>query len=332
MTAEEKISQLTNQAAAIPRLGVPQYEWWNEALHGVARAGVATVFPQAIGLAATFDAPLVHEMAVVVSDEARAKHHQFVREGRRERYQGLTFWSPNINIFRDPRWGRGQETYGEDPFLTGRLGVEFVKGLQGDDPRYYKVIATAKHYAVHSGPEPDRHTFDARPSERDLHETYLPAFRALVQDGRAASVMSAYNRVNGESATASQRLLDDILRREWGFGGYVVSDCGAVDDIFMRHKIVATAPESLGPRAHARLRPRVRRLVQARSARRSRAGSFEGDGPRPSRSSGSCSPACGSGCSTRRSGSPTRGSRTRSTTRPSTTASRGASRRSRSCS
>ena len=244
MTTEEKVSQLVNQAAAVPRLGVPQYEWWNEALHGVARAGVATVFPQAIGLAATFDAPLVRTMADVVSDEARAKHHQFVRQGRRERYQGLTFWSPNVNIFRDPRWGRGQETYGEDPFLTGRLGVEFVKGLQGEDPRYYKVIATAKHYAVHSGPEPDRHTFDARPSERDLYETYLPAFRALVQDGRAASVMSAYNRVNGESATASQRLLTDILRREWGFSGYVVSDCGAVDDIFMRHKIVATAPEA----------------------------------------------------------------------------------------
>jgi beta-glucosidase len=244
MTPEEKVSQLMNQAAAIPRLGVPQYEWWNEALHGVARAGVATVFPQAIGLAATFDAPLIREMATVISDEARAKHHQFVRQGRRNRYQGLTFWSPNINIFRDPRWGRGQETYGEDPFLTGRLGVEFVKGLQGEDPRYYKVIATAKHYAVHSGPEPERHTFDARPSERDLHETYLPAFRALVRDGKAASVMSAYNRVNGESATASQRLLIDILRKEWGFDGYVVSDCGAVDDIFMRHKIVATAPEA----------------------------------------------------------------------------------------
>ena len=244
MTVEEKVSQLTNQAAAIPRLGVPEYEWWNECLHGVARAGVATVFPQAIGLAATFDAPLIHEMAEVIGDEARAKHHQFVRQGKRGRYQGLTFWSPNINIFRDPRWGRGQETYGEDPFLAGRLGVAFVKGLQGDDPRYYKVIATAKHYAVHSGPEPDRHHFDARPSERDLWETYLPAFRDLVQEGKAASVMSAYNRVNGDSATASQRLLNDILRKQWGFEGYVVSDCGAVDDIFMRHKLVATAEEA----------------------------------------------------------------------------------------
>jgi len=244
MTTAEKISQLMNQAAAIPRLDVPAYEWWNEALHGVARAGVATVFPQAIGLAATFDVPLVGEMAVVISDEARAKHHQFVRQGKRGRYQGLTFWSPNINIFRDPRWGRGQETYGEDPYLTGRLGVAFVKGLQGDDPRYYKVIATAKHYAVHSGPEQDRHHFDVHPSERDLYETYLPAFHDLVVEAKAASVMGAYNRVNGESASASQRLLGDILRRDWGFAGYVVSDCGAIDDIWARHKIVATPEEA----------------------------------------------------------------------------------------
>ncbi len=207
MTVAEKVSQLTNQAAAIPRLEVPAYEWWNEALHGVARAGVATVFPQAIGLAATFDAPLLHETAVVIGNEGRAKHHQFVRQGKRGRYQGLTFWSPNINIFRDPRWGRGQETYGEDPYLTGALGVAFVKGLQGDDPRYYRASATAKHFAVHSGPEQDRHHFDARPSERDLHETYLPAFRALVVEGKVESVMGAYNRVNGESASASQRLL-----------------------------------------------------------------------------------------------------------------------------
>ncbi|HXY38232.1 MAG TPA: glycoside hydrolase family 3 N-terminal domain-containing protein, partial [Vicinamibacteria bacterium] len=244
MTTEEKISQLSNEASAIPRLGVPQYEWWNECLHGVARAGVATVFPQAIGLAATFDLPLVRQMAEVIGTEARAKHHQFLRQGQRGRYQGLTFWSPNINIFRDPRWGRGQETYGEDPFLTGRLGVAFVEGLQGDDPRYYRVIATAKHFAVHSGPEPERHHFDARPSERDLHETYLPAFRALVEEAKAGSVMSAYNRVNGESATASRRLLGEILRNEWRFTGYVVSDCGAVDDIFVRHKLVATAEEA----------------------------------------------------------------------------------------
>ena len=244
MTVAEKVSQLTNQAAEIPRLDVPAYEWWNEALHGVARAGVATVFPQAIGLAATFDVPLVHQMAVVIADEGRAKHHQFVRQGKRGRYQGLTFWSPNINIFRDPRWGRGQETYGEDPYLTGRLGVAFVKGLQGDDPRYYKTVATAKHFAVHSGPEQDRHHFDVHPSERDLWETYLPAFKDLVVEAKAASVMGAYNRVNGESASASQRLLGDILRRDWGFTGYVVSDCGSIDDIHARHKIVATPEEA----------------------------------------------------------------------------------------
>jgi beta-glucosidase len=243
MTAEEKVSQLTHEAAAIPRLGVPAYNWWNEALHGVARAGVATVFPQAIGMAATFDAKLMAQVASAIGDEGRAKHHDFVRKGKRGIYQGLTFWSPNINIFRDPRWGRGQETYGEDPYLAGRLGVEFVKGLQGDDPRYYKTIATAKHFAVHSGPEPERHEFDARPSERDLFETYLPAFRDLVEDGRVASVMGAYNRVNGESASASQRLLIDILRKDWGFSGYVVSDCGAIDDIHARHKLVPT-PEA----------------------------------------------------------------------------------------
>ncbi|HEX7085629.1 MAG TPA: glycoside hydrolase family 3 C-terminal domain-containing protein [Vicinamibacterales bacterium] len=243
MTVEEKISQLMNQAAAIPRLGVPEYEWWNECLHGVARAGAATVFPQAIGLAATFDTALMHEVATVISDEARAKHHEAVRRGQRKRYQGLTFWSPNINIFRDPRWGRGQETYGEDPFLTARMGVAFVRGLQGDDPRYLKVAATAKHFAVHSGPEADRHHFDARPSERDLHETYLPAFEALVREAKVESVMGAYNRVNGESASASPRLLIDILRNDWGFDGHVVSDCGAIDDIYKTHKIVDT-PEA----------------------------------------------------------------------------------------
>jgi beta-glucosidase len=244
MTVEEKVPQLMNAAPAIPRLAVPAYEWWNECLHGVARAGGATVFPQAIGLAASFDKALMREVAVAISDEARAKHHEFARRSQRGRYQGLTFWSPNINIFRDPRWGRGQETYGEDPFLTARMGVEFVKGLQGDDPRYLKVVATAKHYAVHSGPEPDRHHFDARPSERDLHETYLPAFQALVQEAGAYSVMGAYNRVNGESASASPRLLQQILRRDWGFPGYVVSDCGAIDDIYKNHKIVATPEEA----------------------------------------------------------------------------------------
>ena len=244
MTLEEKISQLMNDAPAIPRLGVPAYEWWNECLHGVARAGAATVFPQAIGMAASFDAPLMREVATAISDEARAKHHEFARRGQRARYQGLTFWSPNINIFRDPRWGRGQETYGEDPYLTTRMGVEFVKGLQGDDPRYLKVVATAKHYAVHSGPEKERHVFDVHPSERDLYETYLPAFQALVEEAHVASVMGAYNRVNGESASASPRLLGDILRRDWGFDGYVVSDCGAINDIHRTHKIVATPEEA----------------------------------------------------------------------------------------
>jgi beta-glucosidase len=200
MTLDEKISQLQNDAAAIPRLNVPAYEWWNEALHGVARAGLATVFPQAIGLSATFDPKLMHEIATAISDEARAKHQEAERRGQHARYQGLNFWSPNINIFRDPRWGRGQETYGEDPFLTGRMGVAFVTGMQGDDPKYVKAGATAKHYAVHSGPEPSRHYFDVHPSEEDLYETYLPAFRALVQEGHVSSVMGAYNRVNGVSA------------------------------------------------------------------------------------------------------------------------------------
>ncbi len=244
MTLEEKVSQLQNDSVAIPRLDVPAYEWWNEALHGVARAGNATVFPQAIGLSATFDVPLMAQVATAISDEARAKHHEFLRHDQRKRYQGLTFWSPNINIFRDPRWGRGQETYGEDPFLTARMGVAFVKAMQGDDPKYRKVDATAKHYVVHSGPEADRHHFDVHPGERDLWETYLPAFRALVQEGQVAAVMGAYNRVNGESASGSPRLLTGILRNQWGFKGYVVSDCDSIEDIWKFHKIVATPEEA----------------------------------------------------------------------------------------
>jgi beta-glucosidase len=241
MTLEEKVSQMMNAAPAIPRLGIPQYDWWNEALHGVAFSGVATVFPQAIGLGATFDPALVNRVATVISDEARAKYHEAQRRGNHDRFYGLTFWSPNINIFRDPRWGRGQETYGEDPYLTSRLGVAFVRGLQGDDPKYLKVVATPKHYAVHSGPEPERHRFDAAASERDMRETYWPAFRATVMEAQAASVMCAYNRVNGEPACASTHLLGDMLRGEWGFDGYVVSDCGAIDDIYKRHKFVETA-------------------------------------------------------------------------------------------
>jgi beta-glucosidase len=244
MTLDEKVSQMMNAAPAIPRLGIPEYDWWNEALHGVAFNGVATVFPQAIGLGATFDPRLVGRVAEVISTEARAKYHEAQRRGDRARFRGLTFWSPNINIFRDPRWGRGQETYGEDPYLTGRLGVEFVKGLQGDDPRYLKTVSTPKHYAVHSGPEPERHRFDAKAFERDLRETYTPAFRATVMEAKAVSVMCAYNRFNGEPACANTHLLGDLLRGEWGFTGYVVSDCGAIDDIFRRHNFVKTPEEA----------------------------------------------------------------------------------------
>ena len=244
MTLAEKVSQMQNDAPAIPRLGVSAYDWWSEGLHGVARAGQATVFPQAIGLSATFDTPLMNQTATAISDEARAKHNAFVQQGMRGRYEGLTFWSPNINIFRDPRWGRGQETYGEDPFLTSRMGIAFVRGMQGDDPTYRKLDATAKHFAVHSGPESERHSFDVHPSERDLYETYLPAFQALVQEAKVDAVMGAYNRINGEPAAASKTLLQDILRKDWGFNGYVVSDCDAIEDIYLRHKTVQTAEEA----------------------------------------------------------------------------------------
>jgi beta-glucosidase len=255
MTVEEKISQMMNGAPAIERLGIPAYNWWNECLHGVARAGVATVFPQAIGLGATWDEDLIFRVSTVISDEARAKHHEFVRNGSRRIYQGLTFWSPNINIFRDPRWGRGQETYGEDPFLTGKLAVQFVKGLQGDDPKYFKTIATLKHFAVHSGPEPERHSFDAVTDERDFRDTYLPQFEMGIKEGKAYSVMCAYNRYNGETCCGSNSLLTGILRTEWGFEGYVVSDCGAIDDIFRGHKVVATSAEAaaLGVRSGTEL-------------------------------------------------------------------------------
>ena len=244
MTLEEKVSQMQDVAPAIERLGIPEYNWWNEALHGVARSGLATSFPQAIGLAATWDDSLMFRMASVISDEARAKYHEYVRAGSRQRYQGLTFWSPNINLFRDPRWGRGQETYGEDPFLTGRLAVQFIRGMQGDDPKYLKTVATVKHFAVHSGPEPERHTFDAVVSERDLRESYLPHFEAGIREGGAYSLMCAYNRVDGKAACGSDMLLKDILRGEWGFKGYVVSDCGAIDDIYARHKVVATGAQA----------------------------------------------------------------------------------------
>jgi len=245
MTLEEKVSQMVNLAAPVERLGIKPYEWWNECLHGVARAGIATVFPQAIGLAASWDTDLIHRFAVATSDEGRAKYHEAQSRQYYKRYFGLTFWTPNINIFRDPRWGRGQETYGEDPYLTARLGVAFVHGLQGDDPKYLKAVACAKHYAVHSGPEGSRHTFDARVSKRDMYDMYLPAFRALVTEAKVESVMGAYNRVNGEACNASPTLLHDILRGEWGFQGHVVSDCGAVEDIYTTHNLFRLKEEAV---------------------------------------------------------------------------------------
>ncbi|MFN8357168.1 MAG: glycoside hydrolase family 3 C-terminal domain-containing protein [Spirosomataceae bacterium] len=245
MTLDEKIGQMMNQAPAIPRLGVPEYNWWSEGLHGMARAGLATVFPQAIGMAAAWDEQMMYDVSTVISDETRAKHHAFVKKGKRFLYQGLTLWSPNINLFRDPRWGRGQETYGEDPFLTGTLGVQFVKGLQGNDPTYFKTIATIKHFAVHSGPEPERHVFDAQINEKDFRETYLPQFEMGVKEGKAYSVMCAYNRLNGEACCGNNHLLTDILRNEWGFNGYIVSDCDAIDDIYLNHKIKPTPEEGV---------------------------------------------------------------------------------------
>ncbi len=243
MTLEEKASQLKYDAPAIERLGIPAYNWWNEVLHGVARAGTATVFPQAIGLAAMFDEELQERIASVISDEARAKYNGQSSHGDRDIYKGLTVWSPNINIFRDPRWGRGHETYGEDPYLTARLGVRFIHGLQGSG-KYLKVAACSKHFAVHSGPEALRHEFDARANAKDLNETYLPAFRATVQEGEVESVMGAYNRVNGEPACGSRTLLQETLRGKWGFQGHVVSDCWAIRDFHVNHKVTSTAPES----------------------------------------------------------------------------------------
>ncbi|HEX9620719.1 MAG TPA: glycoside hydrolase family 3 C-terminal domain-containing protein [Polyangiaceae bacterium] len=244
LTLNEKAAQMLHEAPAIPRLGIPAYNWWNECLHGVARAGIATVFPQAIGLAATWNTDLLHRVACVIADEARAKHHEFSRQGDTGYYKGLTFWTPNINIFRDPRWGRGHETYGECPFLTGRLGVAFCRGLQGDDPRYLKLVATPKHFAVHSGPEALRHSFDARVGLKDLYETYLPAFFECVTEAKAHSVMAAYNRTNGEPCSASETLLARILREAWGFEGYVVSDCWAIRDFHEHHKVTASWEES----------------------------------------------------------------------------------------
>lgn len=244
MTLEEKISQMFNDAPKIPRLNIPKYNWWNECLHGVAAESFATVFPQAIGIAATWNVELMFKVATAISDEARAKHHEALRNNRRKIFGGLTFWSPNVNLFRDPRWGRGQETYGEDPYLSSQMGINFVKGLQGDDPKYLKVVATPKHYVVHSGPEPLRHKFDAVVSKKDLWESYLPAFEACVIEGKAYSVMGAYNKTNGIPCCASKPLLQEILRDKWGFEGYVVSDCGAIQNIFEDHKLVDTPGEA----------------------------------------------------------------------------------------
>lgn len=234
MTLEEKVAQMRDHATAIPRLGVPKYDWWNEGLHGVAFAGYATNFPQAIGMAATWDTDLVRQMGETVSTEARAKYNEAMREDHHEMLFGLTFWAPNINIFRDPRWGRGQETYGEDPFLTARMGVAFVTGMQGDDPKYFRVVSTPKHYAVHSGPEPLRHGFNVDVSPHDLEDTYLPAFRATVTEAHAQSVMCAYNSIDG-APCANTVLLRDHLRDAWKFDGYIVSDCAAVADINTGH-------------------------------------------------------------------------------------------------
>ncbi len=245
MTLEEKVSQTVHSAAAIPRLEIKAYNWWNEGLHGVARAGVATVFPQAIGLAASFDENLLWEVADVISTEARAKFHMQQKFGDEDIYKGLTFWAPNVNIFRDPRWGRGHETFGEDPYLTSRLGVSFIHGLQGNDENYMKAAACAKHFAVHSGPEDERHSFDAVVTKQDMFETYLPAFEACVKEGKVEAVMGAYNRTNGEPCCGSKTLLKDILRTAWGFQGHVTSDCWAIKDFHEHHGITGSALESV---------------------------------------------------------------------------------------
>jgi beta-glucosidase len=245
MTIEEKTSQMVHNSPAVKRLNIPSYNWWSEALHGVARAGVATVFPQAIGLAATFNEDLIFDVAEIISNEARAKFHEFQKKEDIDIFKGLTFWSPNINIFRDPRWGRGHETYGEDPYLTGKLGISFIKGLQGNNKKYLKVAACVKHFAVHSGPESLRHSFDAVVTKKDLYETYLPAFKECIEEADVEAVMGAYNRTNGEPCCGSKTLLKEILRKDWNFKGHVVSDCWAIKDFHENHMVTKTAPESI---------------------------------------------------------------------------------------
>ncbi|TGV01842.1 glycoside hydrolase family 3 C-terminal domain-containing protein [Flavivirga rizhaonensis] len=244
MTLEEKTAQFLNEAPAIPRLGIPEYNWWSEALHGIARNGKATIFPQGIAMGATFNPELIEDMTTAISNEARAKFKIAQSIGNKGLYAGLTYWSPNVNIFRDPRWGRGQETYGEDPFLTSKIGVAYVKGLQGNDSKYFKATACAKHYAVHSGPEESRHHFNATPSKLDLYETYLPAFEALVKKGNVQGIMGAYNAVYGDPSCSSEFLLDELLKKQWGFDGYIVSDCGALGDILKGHKKANTVEEA----------------------------------------------------------------------------------------
>ena len=245
LTLDEKVSLMNHPAQGVPRLNIPAYNYWNEALHGVGRNGRATVFPQAIGMAATWDRELIQQVASVIGDEGRAKYHAALRRnGYTDQYQGLTFWAPNVNIFRDPRWGRGQETWGEDPFLTGEMASAFVKGLQGDHPKYLKAAACAKHYAVHSGPEKDRHTFNAIVTKRELYDTYLPAFKKLVTEAKVEVVMGAYNRTLGEPCSGSKLLLEDVLRGEWGFEGHVVSDCMALSDFHLNHKVTEDAADS----------------------------------------------------------------------------------------
>ncbi len=263
MTVEEKVSQLVNQSRAIPRLNVPDYDWWSEALHGVANNGGITTFPEPVGLAATFDTDVIHQMAIATSIEARIKYVEGMKDGHSDLFQGLDFWAPNINIFRDPRWGRGQETYGEDPFLAGRMGVAFVTGMQGDDPKYYRVISTPKHYAVHSGPESTRHKADVAVSLHDEMDTYLPAFRATVTEAKAASVMCAYNSINGQPACVNEFLLQDQLRNKWKFQGYVVSDCDAVVNIFRDHHFTKTQPEASAAGHSEGNGQRVHRLRQS---------------------------------------------------------------------
>ncbi|HNH25470.1 MAG TPA: glycoside hydrolase family 3 N-terminal domain-containing protein, partial [Anaerolineales bacterium] len=245
LTLEEKVGLMSHPTNGIPRLNIPAYNYWNEALHGVARNGRATVFPQAIAMAATWDKDLIHKIGNAISDEGRAKYHAALkRNGYTQQYQGITFWSPNVNIFRDPRWGRGQETWGEDPFFTGEMAAEFVKGLQGNDPTYLKTAACAKHFAVHSGPEKDRHSFNAIVTKRELYDTYLPAFKKLVTEAKVEAVMGAYNRTLDEVCCASKLLIEDILRGEWGFDGHFVSDCMALSDFHLNHKVTKDAAES----------------------------------------------------------------------------------------